>query len=163
MRSIQQIIDEARAALADRRASQAAEAESLAKAKREENTEAWQPIIKAIKPFIPEELHGFISFNAETEPEVWIPSEYASGYARAPIEVKLPTPEGYTVFGYFFSSDCWGFFPGVLNEGEHGDYFTVEDGFWRKRERDVRDGDSFRMALARTIEMYATPRPARIA
>jgi hypothetical protein len=153
MRTIEQIIADAQAALTGKCADEAEAAEAKAQAERQENAKLWTPIVEGLKDAIPVELHGAISFDAGNPPNAndhWEPSQRT----RRPILITLPTPEKYTVFGYFFDDNCQGFAPGVLSHDEDGQpYFTTSRDY-ALNEYEVGALPAFEIALAETVGNY---------
>ncbi len=93
---IEEIIENAKAALARYRAELAENHQQERARIRQQNRNAWEKIVASLLPEIPAELHDCISFDEDTNPVV----HEEDGRSYWPIRIDLPVPEKYVVFGY---------------------------------------------------------------
>jgi hypothetical protein len=165
VKPIQQIIDDALAALTRKRADEAEVAEKEAAEARQKHANKWKPIVEGLKPYIPVELHDCITFtdNTDVEPSRWVHTEFGGGRRYCPVRITLPVPEQYTVFGYFVSAECVGFEAGALCYDDDGNsYFTPTGRYYEKHESEIRESLTFEIALGQTVSDYK-PKPPRAA
>jgi hypothetical protein len=158
MRTINQIIEDARAQLNKQRADEAEAAATVDRERRAANRELWRPIIEALKPMVPAELHNYIFGPDESEPHYRHVGEHAIYEACRPVHIVLPTPERYTVFGYYFDANHWGFEAGALKYDDEGEAYFTPAGYGYGRGCDSLKSQPFEIALAETVENYYSPR-----
>lgn len=159
MRTVQQIIEDAQAELKRQRANAEEAKMSAERTRREDNAKLWAPIVEALKPHIPVELHECVSFDASQGPDWHRQGEYYT-HQRRPISITLPVPEKYTVFGYAIEGTV-GFTAGILRYNDDGEpYYTTLGDYWTRSQYEVANLHSFQIALAETIELYS-PRKER--